>query len=121
MADQGKPRVILGLMVQGPPGSPGARMTSLDDFKEALDIFKARGYKELDTARLYIGGQQEGWTRQAGWKERGLSIGTKLWPLPAGNHEPEALTSASETSLKELGTNSVDVRTHMRRVATAGY
>lgn len=79
MAEQGKPRIILGLMVLGPEGSPGARMTSLDDFKQALDIFQGRGYNELDTARLYIGGQQESFTRQAGWKERGLSIGTKLW------------------------------------------
>ncbi|KAI0378852.1 Aldo/keto reductase [Hypomontagnella monticulosa] len=109
MADQGKPRIILGLMVQGPEGSPGARMTSLDDFKQALDIFQERGYKELDTARLYIGGQQEGFTRQAGWKERGLSIGTKLWPLPPGSHEPEALIRDFETSLKELGTDSVDI------------
>ena len=113
MADQGKPRIILGLMVQGPEGSPGARMTSLDDFKQALDIFQERGYKELDTARLYIGGQHEGFTRQAGWKERGLSIGTKLWPLPPGSHEPEALTRDFETSLKELGTDSVDVRVHI--------
>lgn len=84
-------------------------MTSLDDFKQALDIFQGRGYNELDTARLYIGGQQESFTRQAGWKERGLSIGTKLWPLPPGSHEPEALVNAFETSLKDLGTDSVDI------------
>lgn len=78
MAEQGKPRIILGLMVIGPEGS-GARMTSLDDFKEALDVFQGRGYNELDTARIYVGGQQESFTRQAGRKERGLSIGTKLW------------------------------------------
>ncbi|OTA63294.1 Aldo/keto reductase [Hypoxylon sp. EC38] len=106
---QVKPRIILGLMVIGPEGSPGARMTSLDDFKRALDIFQERGYNELDTARLYTGGQQESFTNQAGWKKRGLSIGTKLWPQPPGSHEPKALTSTFETSLKELGTNSVDI------------
>ncbi|KAL7629817.1 hypothetical protein AAE478_001340 [Parahypoxylon ruwenzoriense] len=110
MANQGIPRIILGLMVIGPEGSPGARMTSLDDFNQALDIFQERGYNELDTARLYIGGKQEGFTRQAGWKERGLSVGTKLWPLPPGSHEPEALIPAFETCLKELGTASVDDR-----------
>ncbi|KAI1370117.1 Aldo/keto reductase [Hypoxylon crocopeplum] len=109
MADQDKPRIILGLMVLGPEGSPGARMTSLDDFKQALDIFQERGYSELDTARLYIGGQQEAFTRQAGWEKRGLSIATKVWPLPPGSHEPEALTSTFETCLKELGTDSVDI------------
>ncbi|KAI0110639.1 aflatoxin B1 aldehyde reductase member 2 [Hypoxylon sp. NC0597] len=109
MAEQGKPRIILGLMVIGPEGSPGARMTSLDDFKQALDIFQERGYNELDTARLYIGGQQESFTNQAGWKKRGLSVSTKLWPQPPGSHEPEALTSTFETCLKELGTDSVDI------------
>ncbi|KAI0134867.1 Aldo/keto reductase [Daldinia grandis] len=109
MADQKKPRIILGLMVIGPEGSPGARMTDPDDFKKALDIFQKRGYHELDTARLYIGGKQEAFTRQAGWKERGLSIGTKLWPLPPGSHEPETLTSTFNTCLKELGTDSVDI------------
>ncbi|KAI1134762.1 Aldo/keto reductase [Hypoxylon sp. FL0543] len=109
MAEQGKPRIILGLMVLGPEGSPGARMTSLDDFKKALDVFQERGYNELDTARIYIGGQQESFTKKAGWKERGLSIGTKFWPQPPGSHEPEALTSTFETSLKELGTDSVDI------------
>ncbi|KAI2464281.1 Aldo/keto reductase [Annulohypoxylon bovei var. microspora] len=109
MADQGKPRIILGLMVIGPEGSPGARMTSLDDFKQALDIFQTRGYNELDTARLYIGGEQESFTRQAGWKERGLTIATKLWPLPPGSHAPEPVKKTFETCLKELGTDSVDI------------
>ncbi|OTA75556.1 hypothetical protein M434DRAFT_383974 [Hypoxylon sp. CO27-5] len=107
---QVKPRIILGLMVIGPEGSPGARMTSLGDFKRALDIFQERGYSELDTARLYTGGQQESFTSQAGWKKRGLSIGTKLWPQPPGSHEPEALMSTFETCLKDLGTDSVDDR-----------
>ncbi|KAI1206084.1 Aldo/keto reductase [Annulohypoxylon truncatum] len=109
MADQAKPRIILGLMVIGPEGSPGARMTSLDDFKQALDIFQDRGYNELDTARVYIGGEQESFTRKAGWKERGLSMGTKIWPLPVGSHAPGPLKETFETSLKELGTDSVDI------------
>ncbi|KAI0173204.1 Aldo/keto reductase [Hypoxylon sp. FL1284] len=105
MAEQANPRIIMGLMVVG----PGARMTSLDDFKQALDIFQSRGHKELDTARLYLGGKQEAFTRQAGWKERGLEIATKLWPLPPGSHEPDALVKSVETSLADLGTDSVDI------------
>lgn len=104
-----KPRIVLGLMGFGPENAPGVRITSLDTLKQALDLFQRRGYKDIDTARLYVGGLQEGFTREAGWKERGLSIGTKVWPLPAGSHSAEALTKTFETSLKELGTNSVDV------------
>ncbi|KAH9889652.1 Aldo/keto reductase [Xylariomycetidae sp. FL2044] len=109
MADQQKPRVILGLMGMGPEGAPGARLTGLDKFREAMDIFQQRGYNELDTARLYIAGQQEDWTRQAGWKERGFSIATKIYPIPAGTHEPETLKKLFETCLKELGTDCVDL------------
>ena len=72
-------------------------------------MFQRRGYSDVDTARLYCGGLQEGFTREAGWKERGLSIGTKVWPVPPGSHGAEALTKTFETSLKELGTDSVDV------------
>ncbi|RYP71964.1 hypothetical protein DL769_004569 [Monosporascus sp. CRB-8-3] len=105
----GKPRIVLGLMGFGPEGSPGARITSLDEFKKALDMFQNRGYNEVDTARLYIGGLQEGFTREAGWKERGFSIATKVWPVPPGSHAPEALEKTFEISLKELGTDCVDI------------
>ncbi|KAI0022612.1 aflatoxin B1 aldehyde reductase member 2 [Xylariomycetidae sp. FL0641] len=109
MPDDAKPRVILGLMGLGPEGSPGARMTSLEDFRQALDIFQARGHRELDTARLYIGGQQEAFTRAAGWRERGLAIATKVYPITPGLHAPERLTEQFETSLRELGTDCVDI------------
>lgn len=101
-------RVILGLMVVGPPDVPGARLTGLDNAKAALDIFQARGHREIDTARLYLGGQQEAFTRAAGWKERGLAVATKSYPVAPGRHEPEVLAATLETSLKELGTECVD-------------
>ncbi len=104
-----KPRIILGLMGFAPDAKTGARLTTVDDLKKALDIFQARGFSELDTARAYGGGAQESFTRQAGWRERGMAIATKVWPAPPGTHAPEPLTKAFETSLKELGTDCVDV------------
>ncbi|KAI1077895.1 Aldo/keto reductase [Whalleya microplaca] len=109
MATGDKPRIILGLMVLGPEGQSGARLTGLDNFKQALDIFQQRGYNEIDTARIYVGGLQEAYTREAGWKERGLSIATKVYPLQPGAHEPENLVKTFEKSLQELGTDSVDI------------
>ncbi|KAI1340261.1 Aldo/keto reductase [Xylariaceae sp. FL0016] len=109
MPTESKPRIILGLMVIGPEGT-SARLTSMDDFKKSFDIFQDRGYNEIDTARLYVGGKQEGFTREAGWKERGFSIATKVFPIPPVSHDPEVLKSTFETSLKELGTDSVDDR-----------
>ncbi len=104
-----KPRVILGLMTFGPDAASGARVTSLDDFNKALDIFQARGYTEVDTARSYFNGKQEGFSRQANSQGRCPSIATKGYPRPAGNHKPDVITEHFNTSLKELGTDSVDV------------
>jgi aflatoxin B1 aldehyde reductase len=104
-----KPRVILGLMTFGPDPSGGARTTSLQEFNAFLDHFQAAGYNEVDTARGYVGGKQEAFTREAKWKDRGLTIATKLWPTTPGTHKPETLTERFNTSLKELGTDCVDI------------
>lgn len=105
----GKPRIILGLMTFGPDESKGARITSLDEYNKFLDHFQAQGYNEVDTARVYVGGKQEAFTREAKWKERGLTLATKVYPHEPGLHKPEVLTELFETSLKELGTDCVDI------------
>ncbi|KAK3322627.1 putative aflatoxin B1-aldehyde reductase GliO-like protein [Apodospora peruviana] len=110
MASAGKPRVILGLMTFGPDVENGGRITDLDTFNKALDIFQARGYDEVDTARIYVGGKQEAFTREADWKSRGLRVATKLWPgLMGVSHKADVLIENFETSLKELGADSVDI------------
>ncbi|KAL5340454.1 Aldo/keto reductase [Aspergillus crustosus] len=102
-------RIILGLMTLGPDATYNARITSLDDFGKSLDIFQRRGYSEVDTARSYDGGRQEAFTRQARWKERGLSLATKCYPVKPGTHQPENLEAELDKSLGELGSNSVDI------------
>ena len=104
-----KPRVILGVMTFGPDVSAGARVTSLDEYNKCLDYFQAQGYNEIDTARLYIGGKQEAFTAEAHWKERGLSLATKVYPMQPGQHKPEAIKEQFNISLKELKTDCVDV------------
>ncbi|KAI0399729.1 NADP-dependent oxidoreductase domain-containing protein [Xylaria palmicola] len=109
MSDPNRLRMVMGLMVLGPPGVPGARLTGLDNITAAFDMFQARGYDEIDTARLYLGGKQEAFTREAGWKERGLKVATKAYPITPGLHAPDVLASTLETSLAELGTDCVDI------------
>ncbi|KAL1969460.1 hypothetical protein VTN77DRAFT_8898 [Rasamsonia byssochlamydoides] len=104
-----KPRIILGLMTFGPDESKGARITSLDELNRHLDYFQQQGYHEVDTARAYIGGAQEAFTRQARWKERGLKLATKVYPREPGTHKPDVLRQQFETSLRELGTDCVDI------------
>ncbi|KAK5991199.1 Aldo-keto reductase [Cladobotryum mycophilum] len=105
-----KPRVILGLMTYGPESSPDNRVTTVDELKNHFDIFQNQyGYKEIDTARIYSQGQQEKFTTQAGWKDRGLEVATKSYPLTPGTHTAENLRKDLETSLSDLGTGSVDI------------
>jgi len=109
MAQAPKPRIILGLMTMGPDESAGARITDINEFKKSLDYFQAQGYDEIDTARIYVAGKQEAFTREAGWKERGLKIATKWFPLQPGDHKPEIVKEQLNKSLAELGTDSVDI------------
>ncbi|KAL2849937.1 NADP-dependent oxidoreductase domain-containing protein [Aspergillus pseudoustus] len=109
------PRVILGTMTFGPDPSTGARITSLDTYNSILNCFQAQGYNEIDTARCYVGGQQEAFTRAAGWKERGLVCATKWYPYgndegpKVGAHRAAKLEEKFNESLSELGTDCVDI------------
>lgn len=114
---RGVPRIILGTMTFGPDPATGARVTSLDTYKSILDEFQAQGHTEIDTARVYVGGQQEAFTRAAGWKERGLSCATKWYPYNAdsdhvnsvGAHKAEVVEEKLNESLEELGSDSVNI------------
>ncbi|KAI5458185.1 NADP-dependent oxidoreductase domain-containing protein [Mariannaea sp. PMI_226] len=110
MAAPNSPRVILGLMTHGPASIPDARVTSIDEFQRQLDAFQNEfGGTEIDTARIYLGGEQESFTAQAGWKERGVQIATKSYPLAPGGHTAANLRKDLETSLAKLGTDCVDI------------
>lgn len=104
-----QPRVLLGLMTFGPNESKGARITSLDEFNRCLDYFQQQGFNEVDTARVYIDGEQEAFTAKANWKQRGLTLATKWYPEQPGDHKPAVLRNNLELSLKELKTNQVDI------------
>jgi len=103
IAQNPKNRVILGLMTFAPEG----RVTDLEELKKCLEYFQSQGYNEVDTARGYGGGTQEGWTAQAGWKDRGLKLATKVHPRHG--HQREKVLAANATSLKDLGTDTVDI------------
>ncbi|TGZ76776.1 putative aflatoxin B1-aldehyde reductase [Ascodesmis nigricans] len=104
-----KPRIILGCMTFGPHPEHGARVTSLPDTTAIFSTFKNRGYTELDTARLYVGGAQERWTSDAGYRDLGFKIATKHYPAVPLNHTPGSLRETLEKSLEQLRTESVDI------------
>jgi aflatoxin B1 aldehyde reductase len=117
-----KPRVILGLMTCGPDEAVGARITDPDQFNNLLERFQKRGYKELDTARVYLRGNQEAFTKSARWVEKGFALATKVkYPNAPGDNNAEGVFESVETSLKELGADHVDVsilviNSHERRM-----
>lgn len=110
VASTGKNRVVLGLMTFGPDEDGGARVTDLAEYNRALDVFQGRGYGEVDTARVYVNGKQEAFTRDARWRDRGLTLATKVkYPGEAGANAADKVVESLDTSLKELGTDCVDV------------
>ncbi|KAK3307841.1 NADP-dependent oxidoreductase domain-containing protein [Chaetomium strumarium] len=106
-----QPRVILGLMTFGPDEAAGARITEPSEFGKTLDLLQSRGYGEVDTARVYVGGRQEAFTREAGrWKDRGLTLATKVrYPNQPGDNQYDKVLESVETSLRELGAECVDL------------
>ncbi|KAL4747474.1 NADP-dependent oxidoreductase domain-containing protein [Aspergillus terricola var. indicus] len=101
-------------MTFGPDPSAGARITSLDAYNSILDYFQSQGYNEIDTARCYVDGKQEAFTRAARWRERGLICATKWYPYNAnddklGAHRAHRLEQMFNKSLCELGTDCVDI------------
>ena len=103
-------RVILGLMTFGPDEATGARITSQDSFGKVLDLFQSRGYNEVDTARVYVGGKQEAFTRDANWKDRGLTLATKVvYPSTPGQNAHDEVLKSVDVSLRELGADAVDI------------
>ncbi|KAF2691857.1 aflatoxin B1 aldehyde reductase member 2 [Lentithecium fluviatile CBS 122367] len=109
IAQNPKDRIILGLMTFGPDEKSGARITDFNEYTKHLDYFQSQGYNEVDTARMYVGGRQEAWTRDAKWKDRGLTLATKCYPYEPGVHKPDRLKEHAYKSLSELGTDTVDI------------
>lgn len=106
-----KPRVSLDLLTFGPEGTEkyGTRITSLDGFNECLDYLQSRGYNEVDTARTYVDGHQEGWTKLTQWTGRKLKLATKWYPYNEGDHSKAFVKANLSKSLNELGSDSVDI------------
>lgn len=110
IASSPKHRIILGLMTFGPKAEDGARVTDMDEYNNILNTFQAQGYSEVDTAPVYVGAQQEAFTREAKWKERGLTLATKVkYPTQPGDNAADGVAQSVERSLKELGTDCIDV------------
>jgi aflatoxin B1 aldehyde reductase len=51
----------------------------------------------------------EVWTKDAKWKDRGLTLATKVFPYEPGVHKPDRLKEHAYKSFGELGGETVDI------------
>jgi aflatoxin B1 aldehyde reductase len=60
---------------------------------------------------VYVAGLQERFTRdEAKWKDRGLTLATKVkYPSEDGDHQAQKVKESVEKSLEELGTDVIDI------------
>jgi len=100
-------QTILGTMQFGMPTdctTIAPRVTNLNEIKEFLDIFNNRGFTELDTARMYCGGNTEKCLGQLNVK-KSFHLATKA-PPP---FTLENLRKNLNESLKDLQVSSADL------------
>ena len=83
------------------------RIRGIDNIKPFLDTFHKHGHTELDTARVYCGGDTE---RALGSLDTAaFKIATKVWPSGPKAHGSELLKKTFHQSLVALKTEKVDI------------
>ncbi|CCA69499.1 related to potassium channel beta subunit protein [Serendipita indica DSM 11827] len=80
-------------MTFGDKEAESARTHSVEEIKAILDVFQKHGHNKI------------------GWKERGLIVDIKLYPIPSMNmrHTPEDLRKTLQASLNALRTDKIEL------------
>ncbi|KAG0278389.1 hypothetical protein BGZ96_002402 [Linnemannia gamsii] len=105
------PKVILGTSTFGlkttAAETSSVRIRGIENIKPFLDTFHKYGHTELDTARVYCGGDTE--TALGLMDTSAFKIATKVWPSGPKSHGSELLRKTFLQSLAALKTNKVDI------------
>jgi aflatoxin B1 aldehyde reductase len=105
------PKVILGTMTFGldttVAETSSVRIRGIENVKPFLDTFHKYGHTELDTARVYCGGDTE--TALGLIDTSAFKIATKVWPTGPKSHGSELLRKTFLQSLAALKTEKVDI------------
>ena len=99
-------KVVLGTMTFGT--GEGGRISDLQTIKEILNSFKKTQNDELDSARMYCGGNTEEVLGILKVQEN-FKLATKAFPFKPGMHSEKELKTQFEQSLEALGTKAVDI------------
>ncbi|KAH7910358.1 NADP-dependent oxidoreductase domain-containing protein [Hygrophoropsis aurantiaca] len=82
------------------PQSNGARVHTVEQAQEIIDVFTSHGYNKIDTARLYGGGTSEEFIGQMDIKD--CTVDTKAYPKTPGDFTLEGLRASIMQSMTAL-------------------
>ncbi|KAF7316049.1 Aldo-ket-red domain-containing protein [Mycena indigotica] len=109
--------IVFGAMTVGAPETraEGARVTDVKEVEAMLDVFVARGYREVDTARFYCKGTSEEYLGKVDWKAKGILMETKLYPTKRALTMKHLLGPEIYEQLQKFGVSHTpeDVRKHL--------
>ncbi|KAJ3756804.1 Aldo/keto reductase [Lentinula raphanica] len=104
-------KIVMGSGTFGEEGQPGTRIHDLGQIEAILDVFRAHGHTDVDSAYFYTGGTSEIVLGKIDWKSKGLKLETKLpaifitdWMWDEQDMKIHILKS-----LKALDTEQVDI------------
>lgn len=104
-------KIVLGTASIGSNRSPLAKINTPEDVDPVLDLFRSRGYFEIDTARAYPIGAAGTYERLLG--QRSLSkwaeVSTKVSSFMPGCHSAKSIMRSINYSLEPLNVESVDM------------
>ncbi|KAG1719780.1 NADP-dependent oxidoreductase domain-containing protein [Suillus lakei] len=99
--------MIYGAGQFGVPGprSVGARINTIEDAQNNVDVFASHGHGQIDTSRLYGDGMSEEFIGQLDLK--GCTVDTKVYPHAPGDLAPDKIRASLEMSIKALGKTKI--------------
>ncbi len=106
-------RIVLGTASVGSHLSPLAKITTVEDAAKFINLFRSRGYADIDTARAYPVGRGGTCEKLLGEEELRLAkwanVSTKVSSFMPGSHRAKNIGLSIDRSLDALNTDQVDV------------
>ena len=104
-------KVVLGTASIGSNKSPLAKISTPEAVDPVLDLFRSRGYYEIDTARAYPVGAAGTCERLLGQRplSKWAEVSTKVSSFMPGAHNAKSIMRSINYSLESLKVESVDI------------
>jgi len=102
-------KVVLGTAFFGDAVDPQVKFNTPEESKKVLDIYRSRGYTEVDTARGYPVGAPGSSERLLSTANDGnwMTLDTKVVSWTPGSHEKENIRTSIQDSLEALKASKV--------------